>query len=82
MVLSQMADATEPQTERIDSNPKDTANFWQVQLGLADRDQQEWEKDGRLVVERYRAERKSAARRDTRAFNILYSNTETLKSAL
>jgi hypothetical protein len=77
-----MTDTNEPQTERTDTNPKDTANFWQVQLGLADRDQQEWEKDGRLVVERYRAERKSAARRDTRAFNSLYSNTETLKSAL
>ena len=77
-----MTDTNEPQTERTDTNPKDTANFWQVQLGLADRDQQDWEKDGRLVVERYRAERKSAARRDTRSFNILYSNTETLKSAL
>ena len=72
----------EPQIERTDTNPKDTATFWQVQLGLADRDQQDWEKDGRFVVERYRAERKSAARRDTRSFNILYSNTETLKSSL
>ena len=77
-----MTDTTEPQIERTDTNPKDTASFWQVQLGLADRDQQDWEKDGRFVVERYRAERKGAARRDTRSFNILYSNTETLKSAL
>lgn len=77
-----MTDTTEPQTERTDTNPKDTATFWQVQLGLADRDQQEWEKDARLVVERYRCERKSVARRDTRSFNILYSNTETLKSSL
>jgi hypothetical protein len=75
-----MTDAIEPQVERADS--KDTAKFWQVQLGLADKDQQDWEKDARSVVERYRAERKSAARRESRWFNILYSNTETLKSAL
>jgi hypothetical protein len=34
-----LTDVTEPQIERTDSNPKDTATFWQVQLGLADRDQ-------------------------------------------
>jgi len=78
-----MADsANEPQVERTDNNPKDTATFWQVQLGLADKDQQDWEKDAKSVVDRYRAERKRAKNTDSRWFNILYSNTETLKSSL
>lgn len=78
-----MADSTtEPQVERTDTNPKDTSTFWQVQLGLADKDQQDWEKDGKAVVDRYRAERKAAKARESRWFNILFSNTETLKSTL
>lgn len=76
-----MAEAQEPQTERTDTNPKDTSNFWQVQLGLADKDQADWEKDGKSVVDRYRAERKKA-KDGSRWFNILFSNTETLKSTL
>src|SRR5687767_14399908 len=77
-----MADTNEPQVERTDTNPKDAATFWQVQLSLADKDQQDWEKDGKAVVDRYRAERKRHKNSDARWFNILYSNTETLKSTL
>lgn len=77
-----MTDTTEPQVERSDSNPKDTAKFWQVQLGLADKDQADWEKDAKSVVDRYRAERKRAKVSEGRWFNILFSNTETLKSSL
>ncbi len=75
-----MADTNEPQAERTDTNPKDTAAFWQTQLGLADKDQQDWEKDGKAVVDRYRAEKKRS--KEARWFNILFSNTETLKSTL
>jgi hypothetical protein len=74
-----MAD-TDPQAERTDTNPKDTSTFWQVQLGLADKDQQDWEKDAKAVVDRYRAEKRRKT--ESRWFNILYSNTETLKSTL
>ncbi|MCC6889624.1 MAG: hypothetical protein IT536_13905 [Hyphomicrobiales bacterium] len=77
-----MTDATEPQAQPTDTDPKAIAAFWQVQLGLADRDQQDWEKDARFVVERYRAERHGAGRKDNRSFNILYANTEMLKSSL
>lgn len=77
-----MTDTAEPQIERTDKSPKDTASFWQVQLGFAERDQQDWEKDARLVVERYRAERKRVRGSDARSFNILFSNTEVLKSSL
>lgn len=77
-----MAETQEPQVERTDTNPKDTSTFWQVQLELADRDQRDWEKDGKSVVDRYRAESKRAKKGDAKWFNILFSNTETLKSTL
>lgn len=62
--------------------PKDIASFWQIQLGLADKDQQDWRKDAQAVVARYKNEKKTALRSDGKRFNILFSNTETLKSAL
>jgi len=77
-----VAEARDPGAERTDTNPKDTAKFWQSQLELADKDQGDWEKDGKSVVDRYRAESKRAKKGDARWFNILFSNTETLKSTL
>lgn len=76
-----MADAnTEQRKERT---PEDISNFWQVQLALAEKDQKDWTKEAQGVVIRYRAEASVAARsRESRRFNILYSNTEVLKSAL
>lgn len=76
-----MAEAQEPQTERTDTNPKDAASFWQVQLDLADKDQKDWERDAKSVVDRYKLDKRKG-KGESRYFNILFSNTETLKSTL
>lgn len=60
-----------------------TSKYWQIELKLADKEEKEWRKEGREVVERYRADasaEKLVGRE--KKFNILWSNTETLKSAL
>ena len=63
------------------------SKFWQQQLELADKNHEEFLKQGREVVDRYKSDMrygspgsKSANRR--KKFNILYSNVEVLKSAL
>jgi hypothetical protein len=75
---------TETEDERRqEDTPEDIASFWQVQLALADRDQQDWVKEAKTVVQRYRAEQASASKRnEAKKFNILFSNTEVLKAAL
>lgn len=55
------------------------SSFWQTQLELASQNDQDWVKEGERVVDRYRNEKKS---KEARKFNILWSNTETLKAAL
>ena len=67
---------------RDEKRPEDIASFWQVQLALADRDQQEWMKEAKSVVSRFKAEARAASKREGKQFNILYSNTEVLKAAL
>jgi hypothetical protein len=75
-----MAEAAQDTEQRSEKTPQEISSFWQVQLALADKDQKDWQKDARAVVSRYRAE--AAKKTDGRRFNILFSNTEVLKSAL
>ena len=56
--------------------------YWAQQLELSHSDHESFLKEGVSVIERYKGERKSALRSNPRRFNILYSNTETLKAAL
>jgi hypothetical protein len=58
--------------------------FWQQQLELSDKDHDDWIKQGREVVLRYKSDaRGGGSSKDSRKrFNILYSNTEVLKAAL
>jgi len=61
-----------------------TARYWQMELETADETEKDWRERGRNVVSRYRDERDA----DTygaglyKQFNILWSNTETMKGAL
>lgn len=80
--MNDVAATTEARERSPAKSPGDLSSFWQVQLALADKEQQDWIQDGRAVVARYKNEKRSAVRNDGRRFNILYSNTETLKSAL
>jgi hypothetical protein len=57
------------------------AKYWHQQLELANKDHKDFLEEGKVVVQRYKGERKTVARNQKR-FNILFSNTETLKAAL
>ena len=69
---------------RAEAERAGEAKFWQGQLSLSDKDHKDWIKDGKGVVERYRGGKQQATRSNAKQskFNILYSNTETLKAAL
>lgn len=76
--------ADQPTPERTDDlSPQKKASFWQVQLALAEQHEQDYVRDGKAVIARYKKEKKAAAVRNAqRRFNILYSNVETLKANL
>jgi len=58
------------------------AKYWQQQLDLSDKDHTDFLEEGRDIVKRYKGEKKSTVRQAQKKFNILYSNTETLKAAI
>ena len=61
-----------------------TAQYWQMELESADQTEKDWRERGRAVVARYRDERNSDSfgAGIYKQFNILWSNTETMKGAL
>jgi len=61
-----------------------TAQYWQMELESADQTEKNWRDRGRAVVARYRDERSadSFGAGLYKQFNILWSNTETMKGAL
>ena len=61
-----------------------TAQYWQMELESADQAEKDWRERGRAVVARYRDERNSDSfgAGIYKQFNILWSNTETMKGAL
>lgn len=84
---------TEPglgDTEREDAekpeglSPEKAARFFSLQLDLAEREHKDFFKRGELIEKKYRQERDeySKLRKAGKSFAILFSNTETLKSAL
>lgn len=77
-----MADDQELETRQEAQAVGGEARYWQIQLQLAEEDQREWIKDGDAVVCRYKNDRDKTTKANTRRFAMLYSNTETLKSAI
>jgi hypothetical protein len=73
-----------PQTTEDQKDAGDTANFWHLQLEMAERARMTWRDDARMCVQRYKADQESIARKTSAAkrFNIFFSNVETLKGAL
>ena len=73
---------TETRKETIDL--QGTAQYWQMELDSADQAEKDWRERGRAVVARYRDERETDAYGTGlyKQFNILWSNTETMKGAL
>lgn len=73
-------DDDEPQA----MSPARAASFWGQQLEIADRECRDWFQDGQKVEERYKGKKGAHDKvsKGTKHFNVLYSNTETLKAAL
>jgi len=70
-------------TERPAPDPVAASRFWQMQLEYAERQHKDFWKTGDSIIARYRAEKDAIQKRRTsRRFGILYSNTETVRSAL
>ena len=64
-----------------EGDEKESAKFWHDELSAADKREETWRKRGKKVVDRYRDERDHDESSERRT-NILWSNTETLKSVL
>jgi hypothetical protein len=64
----------EPEMETRD------ARFWQIQIALSDKEHKDFIDSGREVVERFKNEKRKFKSKKT--FNILWSNTETMKAAI
>lgn len=69
--------ATLERAEDIEKNPAGEVKRWLLEIKLADKRENEWKKKARKVWDRYR--QKDAKRN---SFNILWSNTETLRPAV
>jgi hypothetical protein len=67
---------------REEAEKAGAAKYWQGLLSLSDEDHREWIKEGQGVVARYKGGKSKTVRSDSKRFNILFSNTETLKAAL
>jgi hypothetical protein len=53
-------------------------SFWQSQEAIAEKEEKNWTKQGRKIVERYRDERTESEANGLHRFNILWSNVQTL----
>jgi hypothetical protein len=72
------------ETDKPGMSPEKASQHWQLQLALAEREVKDWHDYGARIQSRYRADKDSLgkSKRAGKRFAILYSNTETLKSAL
>ena len=75
-----MADDTREEQENLYGS----ALYWQKELDNASNYERDWRERGNIIIDRYRDERGgyTIGGALSRKFNILWSNTETLKAAL
>lgn len=62
---------------QIGVSPSAVVKRWTLELSLADKEERDWRKAGERIYERYRG-----AKQKKNSFNILWSNTETLRQAV
>jgi hypothetical protein len=62
---------------QIGETPAAVVKRWDLELSLADKDEKEWRKKAEAIVERYRG-----TKQKKNSFNILWSNTETMRQAV
>jgi hypothetical protein len=67
--------------EDLGTGPEAVWRFWDQQLRLAEKEDEDWIKRGRKIVDRYRDERDANEQR-TAKFNILWANVEVLRPVL
>jgi len=67
--------------ESFGTKPVDVVSRWKEELRIAGKNEHTWMGRAAKTVQRYRDERTSAEKTDTK-YNILWSNTETIKPAL
>lgn len=82
-----MTETTAAESSSLETREEATAvggeaKFWQGQIALSESDHKDWIDEGKGVVKRYKGEQRAVAKGGAKRFNILYSNTETLKAAL
>jgi hypothetical protein len=78
-----MSETGEIVTREDVGKPTGTSQYWQLELGAAHKREKTWrEERAPKVVERFRDERDKADATMTVKTNILWSNTEILKSAI
>lgn len=69
--------------ERKEAQPEPkSAKFWHMELAAAHQREDKWRERAKKVVDRYKDERTGSTKSDAKKFNILWSNTEVLRSAL
>jgi len=81
---SNLAAGTAETMEDFGQGDAGTFAYWQAQEKLAEKQERAWVKRARKVAKRYLDERSDMAgnSRDTKKYNILWSNVETLKPVL
>ena len=83
-----MSDATLPDRDDAGTGETGRARFWRMELESAQKFEKTWRKEGLAIVQRYRGNRapnEANTYMETprpKQFNILWSNTETLKSSI
>ena len=82
MTESASAESSSLETRDEATSVGGEAKFWMGQLALAEKDHKDWISGGKDVVARYKNEERRTGTKGNKRFNILYSNTETLKAAL
>lgn len=58
------------------------SKYWQGQLELSEKNSKDFITDGKEVIRRYKNEKAATQRANNKKYNILFSNTETLKAAV
>lgn len=76
-----MQDLTETEAKEAGEAPK-SARYWHNQIDASFKREEKWRKRADSVVSRYMDERDLDGGGETRRINILWSNTEVLKSVL
>lgn len=74
-----------PHATEFENNPSGMVRRWLEELGQADKSERDWREQSRKIVNLYRDDEKETSggrRNNSRRYNVLWANTETLKPQL